>query len=327
MKAIICKQFGPIDQLTYEETQEPAVSTNSAKIRITACGVNFPDALLVQGLYQAKPPLPFIPGCEFAGVVDAVGDQVTHLKPGDRVLASSLQLGGFAEKAVIDSSQLFLLPDDISDQQAAALPCAFGTAHHALKQRAQLQSGETLLVLGASGATGLAAVQIGKAMGATVIAACSSDEKLKLAKSHGADHLINYNNQNLAKSVKELTDRKGADVIFDPIGGDAFDSCTHCIAWNGRLLVIGFASGRIPTLEANLALVKGFSVVGVFWGAFTQHQPSTYQANMDELFGWLQSGDVTPYIDDLLPLSQAPQAMQQIINRTVKGKLILTPDA
>lgn len=323
MKAIVCHAFGSIDSLQYDDIPAPEVKPKDVLIRVAAAGVNFPDGLLVQGLYQMQPDFPFIPGNEVAGEVIAVGERVTHLSVGQRVVAMTL-LGGFAEQVSVPANQVMPLPDSIPLTEAAGLITAHATAHHALKQRANIQPGETLVVTGAAGGTGLAAVQIGKAMGATVIAVCSSEEKLALAQQNGADHLINYTKQDLKQAIKDVTGGRGADVVYECVGGDAFHACSRAMAWGGRLLVIGFASGTIPEFPVNLALVKGYSVVGVFWGAFAQAQPAEFGQNMQELLGWYVQGKAKVVVDEALPLSQACQALNKVMNREVKGKMILT---
>ena len=328
MKAIVCEQFGPIENLAYQDVPDPAPGKGEVRVKILATGVNYPDGLLVQGLYQVKPPCPFVPGFEFCGEVEELGEGVKHLKIGQRIICSSPAYGGFAEKAVINARMAMPVMDEVSDIDAANIMCAHGTAHHALKQRARLKSGETLVVLGAAGGTGLAAVQIGKAMGARVIAVCSSEDKLALAKENGADEGINYSEQqDLKAAIKELTDGKGADVVYDPVGGDAFDACSRAMARNGRLLVIGFASGRIPELPVNLTLVKEYSVIGVFWGSFATHEPMVFLQNMQELFAWYKEGKVSLVTDEVYPLSRAGEAMTRVLNRQVKGKLVVVPDA
>jgi NADPH2:quinone reductase len=324
MKAIVCNAFGPIDEIEYKEMPDPKAGPDQVVLSIKAIGVNFPDGLLVQGLYQMKPECPFVPGIEVAGVVEEVGTSVLSLELGDRVLASTMT-GGYAEKLCLNANAAIKIPDAMLDEHAAVLPCAYGTAHHALKQRANLQPGETLVVLGAAGGTGLAAVQIGKAMGARVIAVCSDDEKLSLAADCGADELINYSKTDLRKSLMSMTDRRGVDVVFDPVGGEAFDHCARSMAWNGRLLVIGFASGTIPQFSVNLALVKGYSVIGVFWGSFTQYQANDYKDNMTELFHWYEQGKVKPLIDNTFSLDSAAEALHLVAQRKVKGKLVLIP--
>lgn len=324
MKAIVCKQFAPVEKLEYTDIPEPTVGSHDIKIDVKAIGVNYPDGLLVQGLYQMKPDFPFVPGSEGVGVITEVGDKVPHLKVGTRVIALG-QLGLYAEKAVTNMMMCMPIPDGIADEEAAGLVTAHATAHHALKQRAQLKEGETLLVTGAAGGTGLAAVQIGKAMGARVIAVCSTQEKIDLAIVNGADEGINYVENDLKSEIKRLTDGKGVDVAYDVVGGDAFDACSRAMAWNGRLLVIGFASGTIPKFPVNLSLVKGYSVVGVFWGSFTQHQPQDFQANMQELMQWYMQGKVKVHVDEVFALQDAPKALQKVLGRRAKGKVILKP--
>ncbi|MDH3997414.1 MAG: NADPH:quinone oxidoreductase family protein [Desulfuromonadales bacterium] len=324
MKAIVCKAFGPINEIEYKEIETPSAGPGQVVLSTKAIGVNFPDGLLVQGLYQHKPELPFVPGIEVAGEVEEVGDGVSDLKLGDRVLASAMT-GGYAEKLCMQAADAIKIPDAMIDAHAAVLPCAYGTAHHALKQRANLQPGETLVVLGAAGGTGLAAVQIGKAMGARVIAVCSDEEKLAIAAECGADELINYSKSDLRKTLMSTTNRRGVDVVFDPVGGEAFDQCSRSMAWNGRLLVVGFASGAIPQFPVNLALVKGYSVIGVFWGSFTRYQADDYKANMMELFTWYEQGKVRPLIDSAFSLIFAAEALHLVEQRQVKGKLVLIP--
>lgn len=325
MKAIVCKAFAPIEALSFEEVPEPMLAENELKIVVHAAGVNFPDALLVQGLYQAKPDLPFIPGSEFSGVVEQVGDEVRGYKVGDKVIGLSSTYGAYAQKITCPAEKVMPMPDFISYEAAASLVLAHGTAHHALKQRGQLKAGETLLVLGAAGGTGIAAVQIGKAMGAHVIAACSSEDKLELARANGADELINYTENDLKSEIKRLTNGKGVDVVYDPVGGEFFDACARCMKAEGRLLVVGFASGTIPKLPVNLTLVKEFSIVGVFFGAYTRRDKKGYADNMQELFNWYQQEKVSLIIDKCYPLAQTAQALKAVANRQVMGKVILTP--
>jgi len=322
MKAIIAREFAPLDRLDYAEWPEPEAKGSTVVIEAQAIGVNYPDGLLVQGLYQMKPPLPFVPGMEVAGTVTAVGPEVKSVKPGDRVAALS-SLGGYAEKIGAPEATVMKLPAGLSSEDACALMCGYGTSHHALKQRAKLQPGETLCVLGASGATGIAAIQIGKLMGGKVIGVASSEEKRAIASRAGADIVIGYDN--LKDDLKEATNGKGADVAFDPVGGEAFDALSRSMAWNGRLLVIGFASGTIPQFPVNLALVKGFSVVGVFWGSFTQKEPKAYAENMQELIGWYLAGKVKPVIEGIYPLSDAANVLKRVLGRGSAGKLILKP--
>ncbi len=322
MKAIVARAFGALEALAYADWPEPEAIEDRVLIEVSAIGVNFPDALLVQGKYQLKPPLPFVPGMEAAGRVVAVGPAVRSVRAGDRV-AALMTVGAYAERVAAPEARVTKLDDGASDADACALLCGYGTAHYALKQRAALAPGETLCVLGASGLTGLAAVQIGKAMGARVIAVASTQEKRDVAAANGADAAIGYDG--LRDTLKGLTDGKGVDVAFDPVGGEAFDGLARAMAWQGRLLVIGFASGVIPALPANLALVKGFSLVGVFWGAFIEKEPEAYAANQKELLGWHRSGMLRPVIAGTMPLADAAVALQRIVGRGVSGKLILTP--
>lgn len=322
MKAIVAREYGPIENLDYADWPVPEATGRTVVIDAEAIGVNYPDGLLVQGLYQSKPPTPFIPGMEMAGRVSAVGEEVTKFKVGDRVV-SFTPLGAYAEKIGVDESAVMKLPDAVSGADACALICGYGTSHHALKQRAQLKPGETLVVLGAAGTTGLAAIQIGKIMGARVIAVASTPEKREIAKAAGADIALGY--ENLKDTLKEATGGKGVDVGYDPVGGDAFDVLARSMAWNGRLLVIGFTSGRIPQFPINLALVKGFSLVGVFWGTFTQKEPAAHEENMRELIAWLMQGKLKPVIEGTYPLAEARDVLARIHNRAVAGKLILKP--
>lgn len=322
MKAIVARDFGPIDRLSYADWPEPEAKGDAVVIEAEAIGVNFPDGLLVQGLYQMKPPVPFVPGMEVAGRVAAVGPDVQSLKIGDRVAALSTY-GSYAEKVGAPEAAVMKLPDAMGAADACALICGYGTSHHALKQRARLQHGETLCVLGASGATGIAAVQIGKAMGATVIGVASTGEKRAVAKEAGADIVLGY--ENLKDELKKATAGQGVDVAFDPVGGEAFDALSRSMAWNGRLLVIGFASGSIPKFPVNLSLVKGYSVVGVFWGAFTQKEPRAYAANMKELIGWYMAGKVKPVVEGIYPLADAASVLGRVVGRAAVGKLILKP--
>lgn len=321
MKAVTCHAFGPLDDLRVEEQDNPTAAGRQVVLRVEAAGINYPDGLLVQGLYQMKPPCPFVPGMEAAGEVIAIGPEVQGVKVGDR-LGAIPQLGGYAEQVAVDERATFPI-GDADAAEVCALMVAYGTSHHALKQRAQLRAGETLLVLGAAGATGLAAVQIGKLMGAKVIAVASTTEKQQIARDAGADEVIGYDA--LRDDVKRLTDGKGVDVAFDVVGGDVFDTCARVMARNGRLLVIGFASGEIPKFPVNLALVKEFAVVGVFWGNFTKAEPQVYGANMMELMNWYRKGQIKPLIEGRYPLAQAPEVLARILNRGAVGKLVLVP--
>ncbi|MDF2642029.1 MAG: NADPH:quinone oxidoreductase family protein, partial [Pseudomonas sp.] len=315
MKAVLCKALGRASGLVLEDIANPIVKSNEILLDVHAAGVNFPDTLIIEGKYQFKPPFPFSPGGEAAGVVAAVGEKVHSFKPGDRVMALT-GWGSFAEQVAVPSYNTLPIPPKMDFNTAAAFSMTYGTAMHALKQRANLQPGETLLVLGASGGVGLAAVEIGKAMGARVIAAASSREKLEVASAAGADELVDYSEASLKDELKRLTNGDGADVIFDPVGGDLFDQAMRAIAWNGRLLVIGFASGRIPELPANIALLKGASVVGVFWGSFAQRQPEDNTANFAQLFAWFEEGLIKPLVSMTYPLELAGEAIESLRART-----------
>ncbi|WP_417660990.1 NADPH:quinone oxidoreductase family protein [Pseudomonas sp.] len=322
MKAVLCKAFGPAETLVVEETANPEAKKNEVVIDVHSAGVNFPDTLIIEGKYQFKPPFPFSPGGEAAGVVSSVGEKVSHLKVGDRVMALT-GWGSFAEQVAVPSYNVMPVPKSMDFPSAAAFGMTYGTSMHALKQRANLQPGETLLVLGASGGVGLAAVEIGKAMGAKVIAAASSAEKLEVAKSAGADELINYSESNLKEEVKRLTGGQGADVIYDPVGGDLFDLAVRSIGWNGRLLVVGFASGRIPEVPVNLMLLKGASVVGVFWGSFAQRQPQDNLANFQQLFAWHAEGKLKPLVSETFALEKAADAINLLGQRKAVGKVVV----
>ena len=322
MKAVLCKSFGPAENLVLEEVASPEPKKNEILLDVHAAGVNFPDTLIIEGKYQFKPPFPFSPGGEAAGVVAAVGEKITHVQPGDRVMALT-GWGSFAEQVVVPAYNVMQIPKGMDFNSAAAFGMTYGTSMHALKDRGNLQPGETLLVLGASGGVGLAAVEIGKAMGAKVIAAASSAEKLAVAKAAGADELINYTEASLKDEVKRLTGGQGVDVIYDPVGGDLFDQAIRSIAWNGRLLVVGFASGRIPELPVNLTLLKGAAVVGVVWGSFAQRQPQDNLANFQQLFAWHAEGKLKPLVSQVFPLDQAAAAINALGQRKAVGKVVV----
>jgi len=323
MKAVVCKKHGPPETLVVEEVPSPPVGKGQVRIAVRAAGVNFPDTLIIENKYQFKPPLPFTPGGEVAGEVTEVGEGVTNAKIGDRVIAM-LGWGGFAEEVVTEAARTMPVPEGMDYAAAAGFTMTYGTSLYGLKQRGKLQPGETLLVLGAAGGVGLTAVEIGKLMGARVIAAASSDDKLELCRQYGADDVINYATENLKERTKALTDGHGADVIYDAVGGDAFDQAIRAINWNGRFLIIGFASGRIPELPVNLALLKGCSVVGVFWGAFTGREPAENARNLAELGRWYAEGKIKPYVCATYPLERVGEALQAILDRKAKGKIILT---
>ena len=324
MKAVLCEAFGSPDSLVIQEIESPAVQAGAVKIRVYACGINFPDALMIQGLYQLKPPMPFIPGLEVAGDIIEVGEGVDQLCAGDRVMAT-MMYGAFAEEVVVPATMVLPMPANMPYESGAAFPLAYGTAQVALAQRGQLKPGETLLVLGAAGGVGLAAVEVGKAMGARVIAAASTNEKLKLARLHGADETINYKSVSLRDQINALTNERGADVIFDPVGGDIFDVAVRRVAWEGRYLVVGFASGRIPTLPANIALLKNAALVGVFWGAYLMHDPAVIKRSFAQLLAWYAADLLQPHIQRVYPLECAGTAVLELMERRAMGKLVLTP--
>lgn len=322
MRAILCKAYGPPESLTVEEVEPLKPGRGQAVISVKACGVNFPDTLIIQGLYQFKPPLPFSPGGEVAGVVKEIGDGVENVKPGDRVIAFTIY-GGFAEEVVVETNALIPMPPGMDFDVASAFAMTYGTDIYALKDRAGLQPDETLLVLGAAGGIGLAAVELGKLMGAKVIAAASSDEKLAVCRDYGADAVINYSKEDLKQRMKELTGGQGADVIVDPVGGAFSEPALRSVAWNGRFLVIGFTAGEIPRIPLNLTLLKGCSIVGVFWGSFAVREPERNQENLRQLLDWLQSGALQPRISARYPLERAADALNDIIERRVIGKSVL----
>lgn len=323
MRAVLCKTLGPPESLVVEEVPSKPLEAGQVRIAVAACGVNFPDTLIIEGKYQYRPDPPFSPGGEVSGRIVEVAPDVAGWKVGDEVIAMS-GWGGFAEEVVAKAGSLLAKPDTMDPVTAAGFSLTYGTSYHALVQRADLQSGETLLVLGAAGGVGLAAVELGKAMGARVIAAASSPEKLQIAKEHGADELIDYSQVELKEAVKGLTGGKGADVIYDPVGGDLFDQATRCINWKGRLLVVGFASGRIPQFPANLALLKGSAVVGVFWGSFREREPEVNAENFRQLFKLHAEGRIKPLISQTFPLEKAAEALRVFIERKAVGKLVLT---
>lgn len=323
MKAVLCKAFGPTENLVIEDVDSPSIRKGEVLLDVHAAGVNFPDTLIIEGKYQFKPAFPFSPGGEATGVVAAVGESITHLKAGDRVMALT-GWGGFAEQVAVSGQNVLQIPAEMDFTTAAAFGMTYGTSMHALKQRANLQPGETLLVLGASGGVGLAAVEIGKAMGARVIAAASTTEKLEVARNAGADELINYSETNLKEQLKALTNGQGVDVIYDPVGGTLFVEAFRSIAWNGRMLVVGFAAGgEIPALPANLPLLKGASLIGVFWGAFAQRQPHDNAANFRQLFAWYAEGRLKPLVSQTFPLEQAGKAIATLGQRKAIGKLVV----
>src|SRR5687768_1219525 len=304
MKAVLCKQYGPPESLTFEELPSPRPGPGEVVLTVKAASVNFPDVLIIQNKYQYKPPLPFSPGSELAGVVKEVGAGVSAFRPGDKVIAFTTY-GAFAEEVKTEVGRLIPLPEGMDYPSGAAFILTYGTSDHALRDRAALKPGETLLVLGAAGGVGLAAIEIGKALGARVIACASSAEKLAVCREHGADATINYAAEDLRERIKEITAGKGVDVIYDAVGGPYTEPAFRSIAWRGRLLVIGFAAGEIPKLPLNLALLKGAAAVGVFWGDFTKREPQAFAESLRQLGDWFRAGKLKPHVSQTLPLSQA----------------------
>jgi NADPH2:quinone reductase len=322
MKAVLCKAFGPPESLVIEDVEPLKPGKGQVVISVKACGVNFPDTLIIQGKYQSKPPFPFIPGSEVAGIVKELGEGVDTFKVGRQVIAFT-GMGGFAEEVVADAPRLIPMPRSMDFTTASAFVMTYATSHHALKDRAQLKPGETLLVLGAAGGVGLAAVEIGKVMGAHVIAAASSDEKLEVCKQHGADEVINYASGDLKERIKQLTGGKGVDVAFDPVGGDYSEPVLRSMAWGGRFLVIGFAAGDIPRIPLNLPLLKVYSIVGVFWGSFMERDPKHGRENVPELITWYAEGKLKPHVSATYPLEHVAEALNDLMNRKVTGKAVL----
>lgn len=324
MKALLCKHHGLPDTLVVEEVADPQAGDGEIVVEVKAAGVNFPDVLIIQNKYQFKPALPFSPGAEVAGLVAAVGPGVKGLKAGDRVLASCGH-GGFAEKVAVKAAKALKIPEGVDFDTAAAFTLTYGTSWHALKDRAALKAGETLLVLGAAGGVGLAAIEIGKVLGARVIAAASSAEKLAVCRDHGADALINYADEDLREAIKRETADNGPDVIYDPVGGSFAEPAFRSIGWRGRYLVIGFANGEIPKLPLNLALLKGASIVGVFWGAYTAREPDHFAADLDDMFALIAAGRLRPHVSRRYRLDEGARALDDLMNRRAIGKLVITP--
>jgi NADPH:quinone reductase len=322
MKAVLCKSYGLPDTLVVEDVSSLTPSDGEVVVSVKACGVNFPDTLIIQGKYQFKPPMPFSPGGEVAGIVKAVGGGVSNVNVGDAVIAFT-GWGGFAEEAKCAATQVIPMPAGTPFPLAASFTLAFGTSYHALKDRAMIKPGETLLVLGAAGGVGLAACEIGKAMGARVIAAASTDEKLAICKQHGAEETINYSQGNLREQIDALTKKRGVDVVYDPVGGEYSEPALRAMAWKGRYLVVGFAAGDIPKIPLNLTLLKGSSIMGVFWGAFVKNEPAASAQNMKELIGLMQQGKIKPLISATYPLERAAEALNDVMNRKVVGKVVL----
>lgn len=324
MRAVLCKQWGGPETLVIEDVALPDPKPGEVKIRVRAAGVNFPDVLIIEKKYQLQPALPFSPGAEVAGDVIAVGEGVTHVKEGDKVV-SFCGIGGFAEEVIAPAAATMPMPPGATYELAAVFSLAYGTSWHAVRDRAALKAGETMLVLGAAGGVGLAAVEIGKAIGARVIAAASTEEKLAICKQHGADEVINYSQGDLRESIKQVCGKNGPDVIYDPVGGKFAEPAFRSIGWRGRYLVVGFAGGDIPSLPLNLALLKGASLVGVFWGEFAKREPANNEKGLAEMSGWIREGTLKPLISKIYSLDETAQALMDMAARKVTGKIVIKP--
>ncbi|MCW5682565.1 MAG: NADPH:quinone oxidoreductase family protein [Xanthobacteraceae bacterium] len=324
MKAVLCVRYGGPEALEIRDIPEPVAGKGEVVVKIAAAALNFFDTLIIQGKYQYKPDMPFSPASEFSGTVESVGEGVTGFKPGDRVIGN-IPTGAAREKIAVPARALISVPDGLELEKGAGLIVTYGTTIHALKDRAKLKPGETLAVLGASGGVGLAAVELGKVLGAKVIACASSPEKLAFAKQHGADELIDYSKEDLKERLKTLTNGKGVDVIYDPVGGDFAEAALRSIAWEGRFLVIGFAAGEIPKIPLNLALLKGCDIVGVFWGAFAQRNPEANRQHISDIAKWTSEGKLSAHLDAKYKLDDAVEAFRAIAQRKVKGKIVLVP--
>jgi NADPH2:quinone reductase len=324
MKAVICKSYGLPESLTCEDVASPKPAKGQVVISVKSCSVNFPDTLMIQGKYQFKPAFPFSPGGDVAGIVKEVGEGITHLKRGDEVFAL-VGHGGFAEEVVADGRSTFPKPPDMDFNTSAAFTMAYGTSYHALVDRAKLQAGESLVVLGASGGVGLAAVELGKVMGAKVIAATSTEEKADICRQYGAEETILYGQENLKDRIKDLTGGKGADVVYDPVGGPYTEPALRATAWGGRFLIVGFAAGEIPSIPMNLPLLKGCDIRGVFWGSFASRTPADNMSNMMTLVQWHEAGKIKPLISKEYSLEEAPHALRDMMERKVVGKVVIVP--
>lgn len=322
MRALLCRAYGPPEQLEVAEVASLTPARGQVVIDVKACGVNFPDTLIIQGKYQFQPAMPFAPGSDVAGIVSAIGDQVTGVAVGDRVAATT-GWGGFADQVTCDARALISISDTVDFVTAASYQMVYGTAAHALLDRATMQPSETLLVLGAAGGVGMAAVQIGKILGARIIAAASTDAKLAACQAAGADAGINYATEDLRERLKALTQGNGVDVVFDPVGGPYAEPAVRSMAWKGRYLVVGFAAGEIPRIPLNLLLLKGCSLVGVFWGSFAQREPAQNQAHLREVMQWIAEGTLQPHISGTYSLAEAPRAIRDLMERRVIGKAVI----
>jgi NADPH2:quinone reductase len=323
VKAVLCRQFGPPESLVVENVPSPRPGPGAVVVSVKSASVNFPDVLVIQDKYQFKPPLPFSPGCELAGVVKEVGEGVTGVKPGDPVMAYT-PYGAFAEEAVFDAARALPIPTGMDFSTASTFVVTYGTVEHALQDRAALQPGETLLVLGAGGGIGVAAIEIGKALGARVIACASTEEKLAICKAHGADATINYAAGDLRDQIKQVTGGAGVNVVCDPVGGAHTEAALRSTVWRGRLLVIGFAAGDIPRIPVNLVLLKGSAIVGVFWGEFVRREPDRFAASVSRLATWYRGGKLRPHISHTFPLERTAEALRLMADRKVSGKVVVT---
>jgi len=324
MRAVVCKRLGAPSELTVEEMPEPEPQRGEVLVDVKAAGVNFPDVLMVAGAYQVQVPPPFVPGHELAGTVRAVGPEVTGFEVGQRVVGN-VPWGAFAERASVMAEAPLPVPDAIELDEAAAMLLTYATSHYALKERAHLGAHETVVVLGAAGGVGMAAVQIAKVLGARVIAAASTDEKLAFCRENGADEVVNYAVEDLKPRIRELTGGQGADVVFDPVGGHLTEPALRSTAWDGRHLIVGFASGEIPKIPLNLPLLKGCELVGVFWGSFVARSPDRHRENVRELFEWLEQGHLRVHVDGVFPFDRAGEALACLADRRVRGKVLLEP--
>jgi NADPH2:quinone reductase len=324
VKAILCQRFGPPDELVLADIPDPVAAPGEVVAKVEAVGLNFFDTLIIAGKYQTKPSFPFSPGGEFAGVVESVGTGVTEFAPGDRVMGYT-NFNAARERTAVAARQIVKLPADLDFDRAAALTITYGTAYYALEHRARMRPGETLAVLGASGGVGLAAVELGREMGARVIACASTDDKLAFARAHGAHEAVNYDREDLRAALKRLGGEHGIDVVFDPVGGPYSEPALRSLAWEGRHLVVGFAAGEIPKLPLNLVLLKSCAVLGVFWGQWVHHDAREYKAAIGRLARWCAEGKLSCHIQQVYPLAAAPQALRALAERRVMGKLLLRP--
>ncbi len=324
MKAIVCRAYGPPESLAFEDTPSPTPGPGEVVVRMRAASVNFPDVLIIQNKYQVKPPLPFTPGAEMAGVVKAVGEGVATVRPGDRVLANTT-FGASAEEVLTAANRVVPIPDGMDFTTAAAFILTYGTSDHALSDRGRLRSGETLLVLGAAGGVGVAAIEIGRALGARVIACASTDAKLAVCREHGADEVVNYRTEDLRERIRALTDGRGIDVVYDAVGGHFTEPALRSLAWRGRLLVVGFAAGDIPRIPMNLPLLKGCDIVGVFYGEFGRKEPERLAARIEQLGTWYAEGRLRPHVSAVLPLSRTADAINLLASRQATGKVVVVP--